>query len=80
MKVLNSRGSGYASWIVAGIDWIAANGNIEVANMSLGGPGFNQAEYDAIQGAVDAGVALLLRQVMMAMMQIIIVPQHSITY
>ncbi|MGY0614937.1 S8 family serine peptidase [Vibrio sp. FJH11] len=57
VKVLNSRGSGYASWIVAGIDWIAANGNIEVANMSLGGSGFNQAEYDAIQGAVNAGVA-----------------------
>ncbi len=57
VKVLNSRGSGYASWIVAGIDWIAANGDIEVANMSLGGPGINQAEYDAIQGAVNAGVA-----------------------
>ncbi|MGP8305622.1 S8 family serine peptidase [Vibrio sp. YIC-376] len=57
VKVLNSRGSGYASWIIAGIDWIAANGNIEVANMSLGGSGFNQAEYDAIQGAVNAGVA-----------------------
>ena len=60
VKVLNSRGSGYSSWIVAGIDWIAANGNIEVANMSLGGPGFNQAEYDAIQGAVEAGVAFVV--------------------
>ena len=58
VKVLNSRGSGYTSWIVAGIDWVAANaGTIEVANMSLGGAGFSQAEYDAIQGAVDAGVA-----------------------
>jgi subtilisin len=58
VKVLNSRGSGYTSWIVAGIDWVAANANtIEVANMSLGGSGFNQAEYDAIQGAVDKGVA-----------------------
>nr|WP_267135930.1 S8 family serine peptidase [Vibrio sp. J1-1] len=57
VKVLNSRGSGYVSWIVAGIDWIAAQPDIEVANMSLGGFGFNQAEYDAIQGAVDAGVA-----------------------
>jgi hypothetical protein len=37
---------------------VAANaGTIEVANMSLGGSGFNQAEYDAIQGAVDKGVA-----------------------
>jgi subtilisin len=58
VKVLNSRGSGYTSWIVAGIDWVAANaGTIEVANMSLGGSGYNQAEYDAIQGAVNNGVA-----------------------
>jgi subtilisin len=57
VKVLNSRGSGYTSWIVAGIDWVAGNGDIEVANMSLGGSGFSQAEYDAIQGAVEAGVA-----------------------
>lgn len=58
VKVLNQRGSGYESWIVAGIDWVAANADtIEVANMSLGGSGFSQAEYDAIQGAVDKGVA-----------------------
>jgi subtilisin len=58
VKVLNSRGSGYSSWIIAGIDWVAANaGTIEVANMSLGGSGYSQAEYDAIQGAVNKGVA-----------------------
>ncbi len=58
VKVLNSQGSGYTSWIVAGIDWVAQNAaTIEVANMSLGGSGFSQAEYDAIQGAVTAGVA-----------------------
>ncbi|MEX0748333.1 MAG: S8 family serine peptidase, partial [Rhodothermales bacterium] len=58
VKVLNSQGSGYTSWIVAGIDWVAANAStIEVANMSLGGSGFSQAEYDAIQGAVNKGVA-----------------------
>ena len=58
VKVLNSSGSGWSSWIIAGIDWVAANANtIEVANMSLGGSGFSQAEYDAIQGAVNAGVA-----------------------
>ena len=51
-------GSGYSSQIVAGIDWVAANAaTIEVANMSLGGSGFSQAEYDAIQGAVNKGVA-----------------------
>jgi subtilisin len=58
VKVLDKRGSGYSSWIIAGIDWVAANADtIEVANMSLGGSGYSQAEYDAIQGAVDAGVA-----------------------
>jgi subtilisin len=58
VKVLNSQGSGYSSWIIAGIDWVAANAaTIEVANMSLGGSGYNQAEYDAIQGAVNNGVA-----------------------
>jgi subtilisin family serine protease len=58
VKVLNSRGSGYTSWIVAGIDWVAKRASdIEVANMSLGGSGYSQAEYDAIQGAVDKGVA-----------------------
>lgn len=58
VKVLDRRGSGYTSWIIAGIDWVAANADkISVANMSLGGSGFSQAMYDAIQGAVNAGVA-----------------------
>jgi subtilisin len=58
VKVLDSSGSGYSSQIIAGIDWVTAHADtIEVANMSLGGTGFSQAEYDAIQGAVNAGVA-----------------------
>ncbi|MCH8247453.1 MAG: S8 family serine peptidase [Bacteroidetes bacterium] len=58
VKVLDKNGSGWVSWIVAGIDWIASNADIiEVANMSLGGSGYSQAEYDAIQGTVDVGVA-----------------------
>lgn len=58
VKVLNSSGSGYSSQIVAGIEWVADHATtIEVANMSLGGAGFSQAEYDAIQGAVNLGVA-----------------------
>ena len=57
VKVLDSSGSGYTSGIVAGIDWIAQHGGIEVANMSLGGAGYSQAEYDAIQAAVNTGVA-----------------------
>jgi subtilisin len=58
VKVLNSQGSGYTSWIVAGIDWVAGKAStIEVANMSLGGSGYSQAQDDAIQRAVDKGVA-----------------------
>lgn len=58
VKVLDSNGSGSLSQVIAGIDWVAANADtIEVANMSLGGSGWSQAQYDAIQGAVDAGVA-----------------------
>ena len=58
VKVLNSKGSGYTSWIVAGIDFVTKNAStIEVANMSLGGAGFSQAEHDAIQAAMDKGVA-----------------------
>ena len=58
VKVLSSSGSGYSSQIIAGIDWVTAHAStIEVANMNLGGSGFSQAEYDAIQGAVNAGVA-----------------------
>lgn len=58
VKVLDKNGRGWTSWIVAGIDWVAQHADtIEVANMSLGGSGFSQAEYDAIQGAVNRGVA-----------------------
>ncbi len=66
VKVLNSNGSGYQSWIVAGIDYVAANAaEIEVANMSLGGGGSddgncgnsnNDAEHKAICNAVGKGV------------------------
>ena len=58
VKICDSKGSCPSSAIIAGVDYVAANASsIEVANMSIGGAGFSQAEYDAIQGAVDAGVA-----------------------
>jgi hypothetical protein len=58
VKVLRSDGSGYLSWIIAGIDYVTANADsIEVANMSLGGSFSNQAFDDAIANSVDAGVA-----------------------
>src|SRR5690606_10754444 len=39
VKVLDRRGSGSYSGVIAGVDFVAANGsNGDVANMSLGGP------------------------------------------
>ena len=55
--MLDSRGSGYVSGIVAGIDWIVARGDIEVANMSLGGAGLSTAYQQALAAAKQAGVA-----------------------
>ena len=58
VKVLDSRGSGYTSGVIAGIDWVAANADsIDVANMSLVGSGFSTSIYEAIERAVVAGVA-----------------------
>jgi subtilisin len=58
VKVCDAQGSCPSSAIIAGIDYVTANaGSIEVANMSLGGSGYSQAEYDAIQKAVNAGIA-----------------------
>lgn len=44
VRVLNSQGIGYLSWIICGLDWVDARspfygGTVRVANMSLGGPG-----------------------------------------
>ncbi|HUG74761.1 MAG TPA: S8 family serine peptidase, partial [Acidimicrobiia bacterium] len=58
VKVLDDNGSGYMSWIVAGIDWVTARaGTIEVANMSLGCECSSPALDSAIAKSVDAGVA-----------------------
>jgi subtilisin len=58
VRVLGNNGSGYTSWIVAGMDWVTARAStIEVANMSLGGSG-SQALDDAANRMADAGVAL----------------------
>jgi len=61
VKVLNSQGSGYMSWIVAGIDYVAAHaGEIEVANMSLGCECSSAAMDTAITNAVAAGVVFVV--------------------
>lgn len=57
VKVLDSRGNGYLSWIIAGIDWVTArSATIEVANMSLGGQGWSTAYRTAIQNSVNRGI------------------------
>ncbi|APU67357.1 S8 family peptidase [Christiangramia flava] len=51
VKVLDSRGSGSYSGVIAGVDHVAANGKTgDVANMSLGGP-VSQALDDAVVAA-----------------------------
>jgi subtilisin family serine protease len=51
VKVLDSRGSGSYSGVIAGVDWVKNNGKSgEVANMSLGGPA-SQALDDAVLAA-----------------------------
>ncbi len=50
VKVLDSRGSGSYSGVIAGVDFVGANGKSgDVANMSLGGP-----SSDALDAAVLA--------------------------
>lgn len=51
VRVLNRSGSGSWSGVIAGVDYVAANGqNGDVANMSLGG-GYSQAVNEAVEAA-----------------------------
>jgi len=62
VRVLDNNGSGTWSSVICGIDWVTANAaTIEVANMSLGGPGGDSvncgAGVDALHMAVCNSVA-----------------------
>ena len=59
-KVLDSDGSGYTSGIIGGIDWVVAQGDIEVMNLSLGGAGVSSAYQTAIDNAVASGVTVVV--------------------
>ncbi|MFD2245876.1 S8 family peptidase [Pontibacter ruber] len=60
VKVLDSRGSGSYSGVIAGVDYVAANGKAgDVANMSLGGP-VSQALDDAVIAAAGKGIYFAL--------------------
>ena len=56
VKVLNCAGSGTTTGVVAGIEWVTANGvKPAVANMSLGG-GASSAIDGAVNNAVGSGI------------------------
>ncbi|NVJ60549.1 MAG: S8 family serine peptidase [Gammaproteobacteria bacterium] len=57
VKVLDSRGSGSISGVIAGVDFVAANASPgDCANMSLGG-GANSSLDDAVEAAAQASGA-----------------------
>jgi subtilisin family serine protease len=72
VRVLNNAGSGSWSSVVCGIDWVTANAaqlNIKVANLSLGGAGTddgncgnsnNDALHKAICNSVAAGITYVV--------------------
>ncbi|PWE18680.1 peptidase S8 [Marinicauda salina] len=60
VRVLSNSGSGSYSDVIAGIDYVAAEGAPgDVANMSLGG-GFSQAVNDAVIAAAGNGIRFSL--------------------
>ena len=58
VKVLDSTGSGYYSWIANGITWSADNG-AKVINLSLGGTASSQTLQNAINYAINKGVVVV---------------------
>ena len=61
VKVCTASGSCPNSAIVAGVDYVTARAStIEVANMSLGGPGTNTPLAQAITRAVNGGVVVVV--------------------
>lgn len=60
VRVLDRRGSGSISGVIAGVDHVAANGsNGDVANMSLGG-GYLQSLNNAVISAAASGIRFVV--------------------
>lgn len=59
IKVLGNDGSGTDSDIIQGIN-AAANANVDIMNMSLGGIGFNPATEKAVNAAYEKGIAIFV--------------------
>lgn len=57
-KVLDRRGSGYLSDVIAGVDYCVQNG-ADVVSMSLGTSSDVQAMHDAMDAAYNAGLLLV---------------------
>ena len=56
LKVLDSRGGGTTSNVIAALDWVRENYlayNIRIVNLSVGHPIFEKAEYDPLVQAVE---------------------------
>lgn len=61
VKVLDSRGSGSNSGVIAGVDWVAANGLPgEAANMSLGGGVSTALDNAVLNASIVSGVKFAL--------------------
>ncbi|MHB8842377.1 MAG: S8 family serine peptidase [Candidatus Aquicultor sp.] len=54
VKVLDSKGSGYDSWVASGITYAADHGS-KVINLSLGGPDYSTTLADAVSYAQGKG-------------------------
>jgi aqualysin 1 len=63
VRVLDCSGSGYWSWIIAGIDYVTthhqSSGKPSVANMSLGGSA-SQAVDSAVKNSIMSGVTYVI--------------------
>jgi len=61
IKVLSDEGSGSWAWSYDALDWLATKGvKPSVASMSLGGSGNQNAMKVAVDGAVSAGVTVVV--------------------
>jgi len=61
VRVLNCDGWGYWSWVIAGLDWVAAHHlKPAVANMSLGSEGNVTSVNDAVKTLINKGVVVVV--------------------
>jgi subtilisin family serine protease len=57
VRVLDNSGSGYYSWVIAGVDYVASAAKSgDVANMSLGGPPSDSSRQCRIKNAAEKGI------------------------